>query len=154
MHTEGLSHAEAEKGVPGRLIVVAMFSLGIIATGILWTYWQLHLMPFMPLQKSLAAEFDESSPRVDGGRRKSHKGTPMILRVVMRVPFDPIADDPETQQKVQERLTRTRELAEEHADLDSYELLEVHLYKESKEQELQQKTFLQDLSDPSVTPSQ
>jgi hypothetical protein len=34
-----------------------MFAFGIVATGTMWAYWHLHLMPFMPLQESLAAEF-------------------------------------------------------------------------------------------------
>lgn len=128
------------------MLVVIMFTLGIIATGILWTYWHLHLMPFMPLQEALAEEFEHSSPRVDGGRRKIHKGTPMTLRVVMRVPFDPTAVDAESQDQIEHRIERTLELAEQHSELQQYEMLEVHLYQESPEDELRQKEFLKELA--------
>ncbi len=139
--TADSSFEGSDKRVSGRLVVIAMFTLGIVATGILWTYWNLHLMPFMPLQEALSSEFEESSPRVDGGRRKIHKGTPMVLRVVMRVPFDPTVSDAETQTKIEERLDRTRELAIKHTAIDEYELLDVHLYFEPKEKEIRQKTF-------------
>jgi hypothetical protein len=46
--------------VSGRLIVASMFLLGICATSFLYTYWTLHLMPFMPLQESLVREFPGS----------------------------------------------------------------------------------------------
>ena len=131
--------------VSGRVIVIGLFLLGITATGVLWTYWHLHLVPFMPLQESLAAEFEHSSPRVDGGRRKMHKGTPKILRVVMRVPFDPTDAEADVQNQIEQRMTRVMELATQHTPIGEYDLLEVHLYQETKEDELRQKTFLKDL---------
>lgn len=144
---------EKKESVSGRLVVVVMFLLGLTATGILWMYWHLHMMPFMPLQEALAAEFSESSPRVDGGRRKQHKGTPMILRVVMRVPFDPTAADAENQDQIEARIERTRELAVRHAAIDEYELLEIHMYQEAKEDQIQQKTFLKELQPTAAEPS-
>ena len=69
--------------ISGRYVVISMFALAFVLIGALYTYWNLHLMPFMPLQEALAAKFEESSPRVDGGRRKMHKGTPNILRVAV-----------------------------------------------------------------------
>lgn len=136
------------KAVSGRKVVLAMFTLGIVATGVLWTYWQLHLMPFMPLQRALFEEFEDSRPHVEGGSRKMHKGTPAILRVVMRVPFDPTADDPQTKEQLQHRFDRTRALAAQHTDLDQYQELEMHLYAEEKEQVLHQQSFRIDLADP------
>lgn len=134
-----------QQRVSGKLVVVSMFALAFVATGILWVYWNMHLMPFMPLQESLVAEFENSSPRVDGGQRKSHRGTPMILRTVMRVPFDPNDPSEKTQELIAERLTRTRELATEHTQIDEYDLLEVHLYHEIQEDVLSQKTFTKEL---------
>lgn len=151
-HIADSTDSGSEKTVSGNLVIVIMFTLGICATGLLWTYWHLHLMPFMPLQESLAAEFSKSSPRVDGGRRKTHKGTPMILRVVMRVPFDPTAEDAETQDQIAHRLDRTRELAVSHTAIDEYELLEVHLYQELKEKQLHQKLFLKELTGTTAEP--
>ena len=136
---------EVHRTVSGRKIVVTMFVMAIFATGILWTYWHLHLAPFMPLQESIAAEFDHSSPRVDGGRRKMHKGTPMILRVVMRVPFDPTDADSDIQNQIEQRMTRVVELATKYTPIGEYDLLEVHMYQETKEEKLRQKTFTKNL---------
>ena len=134
-----------DKTISGRTVVICMFALAIFATGTLWVYWNLHLMPFMPLQEALVAEFDGSSPRVDGGRRKTHKGTPMILRVVMRVPFDPNDSSADIQSLIETRLNRTRELASDLVEIEKYDLLEVHLYEEEKEDAISQKSFTKEL---------
>lgn len=137
-----------EKTVSGKKVVVAMFALAITATSILWLCWNWHLMPYMPLQTALVQEFEGSSPRVDGGQRKMHKGTPMILRVVMRVPFDPTSADAEVQNLIESRILRTRELAKSHTDLTKFETLEVHLYYQPKEKAIRQKTFEKTLKTP------
>jgi hypothetical protein len=123
-----------------------MFTLGIVATGTLWYFWNIQLMPFMPLQDALVAEFEGCSPRVDGGRRKGQKGTPKILRVVMRVPFDPTSSDQSSQSQIETRLTKTEELARKFVVDDDYELLELHLFSEHKEQMLRQKTFTRQMA--------
>jgi hypothetical protein len=107
-------------------------------------------MPFMPLQEVLEKEFPKSSPRVDGGRRKTHKGTPMILRIVMRVPFDPTSSDADVQTQIEQRIIRTQELAVLYAELDKYEQLDIHMYNEPKEKILLQKTFHKDLKTAST----
>ncbi|MEO2015123.1 MAG: hypothetical protein ABGZ53_12205 [Fuerstiella sp.] len=123
-----------------------MFTLGIVATGTLWYFWNLQLMPFMPLQDALVAEFEGCSPRVDGGRMKGQEGMPKILRIVMRVPFDPTSSEPSVQSRIATRLSRTKELAQKFVVTNDYELLEVHLFSEHKEQELRQKTFTRQFS--------
>ena len=123
-----------------------MFALAICATGLLWVYWSWHMLPFMPLQEALAAEFSNSSPRVDGGRRKLQKRTPMILRVVMRVPFNPEDSSAEIQDLIAKRLETTQQLARQHTAVEEYELLEMHLYHEAKEDVLTQKTFTKTLT--------
>ncbi len=72
--------------------VLGLLAFGVLTTTSMWVYWTLHTGPFRPFQDALAAAFPHSSPRVDGGQQKMHKGTPRILRVVMRVDFDPTAD--------------------------------------------------------------
>lgn len=136
----------ADPRISGKKVVVAMFAMGIISTSLLWFYWDLHLQPFMPLQEALAAKFEKSSPRVDGGQRKSHKGTPRVLRVVMRVPFDPNGSSEETQSILEERLATTQELATKYSAIEEYDLLEIHLFQEEKEKSISQKTFSRDLS--------
>lgn len=122
--------ATNDSRISGRVLVVAMFLFGIAATATMWIYWNLHLTPFMPLQKALAAEFEDSSPRVSGGQRKISRNTPKIMRVVMRMPFDPTTDSEEIRLRVDSVVQRIRELAAEHAQLGDYEILEVHLFQE------------------------
>lgn len=143
-------HSTDDRSVSGRKVVVAMFALGIVATGILWTYWQLHLMPFMPLQEALVREFEDSRPHVEGGTRKIHKGTPSILRIVMRVPFDPTLEDAATETRLQSLFETTRTLAAQHTELEQYQEIEIHLYFEEKEQVLHQQSFRIDLSSPNA----
>ncbi|MCA9057563.1 MAG: hypothetical protein KDA85_03660 [Planctomycetaceae bacterium] len=128
----------AATGNRGRFVVIGMFILGLISTGGLWTYWHLHLIPFMELQEAIVSEFPDSSPRVDGGQRKMHKGTVRKLRAVLKVAFDPLADDAETKATIEHYMTRYRALAEKHADLRAYTMLELHLYQPVREQELRQ----------------
>ena len=122
----------------GKWVVVGMFALGILASSGLWTYWQLHLIPFMPLQEAIVQEFPGSAPRVDGGQWKMHKGTVSRLRTVMKVNFNPLAQDPDTLSTVDHYLTRYRKLASEHVDTEKYEVLELQLYQLVKEQEVRQ----------------
>lgn len=139
--------ADPDPHISGKAVVMAMFAMGFLSTGLLWFYWDLHLQPFMPLQEALAVEYEKSSPRVDGGQRKSHKGTPRVLRVVMRVPFDPNGTSEEEQTAIEDRISGTHELAKKHAAIREYDLLEIHLFKEDKEQSISQKTFSRDISE-------
>ncbi len=128
--------------VSGRAVVFGMFAFGLAATGFLWVYWTLHTGPFRPLQLALAKEYPHSVPRVEGGQRKMHKRTPMILRVTLRVDFDP-----ETETSRGERvLGRVEEIARQHLDLSAYERLEVYLYEGVPENALRQKEYQRDLS--------
>ena len=81
------------------------------------------MAPFMPLQKTICAEFPDSAPVVQGGQRQMHKNTPRILRITMRVDFDPKKDDANVE-KIADRLI---ELARNHQNFRSYEQLEIHL---------------------------
>ena len=82
-------HRITRRGISGKVIVGSMFFMGICATTFLYTFWTLHLMPFMPLQEAIVKEFPGSAPRVDGGRKKLHKGTPNVLRIVLKSEVDP-----------------------------------------------------------------
>lgn len=109
-----------------------MLTFGLIASGSLWTYWHYHTAPFIPLQVAIANEFKASSPRVDGGQRKMHKGTPKLLWIVLRVQFNP---ETETDRalKVAERVV---ELATEHLDLTEFEQLNVRQFFDEYEKML------------------
>jgi hypothetical protein len=128
--------------VSGRVVVVSLFVFGIALTSLLWIYWNLHTAPFRPLQDALAAELPGSSPRVEGGQRKMHKGTPRTLRVTLRVDFDPIGETARGEQV----LDRVEQIARRYVDLGSYEVLEVNLFQGVPEKELRENKFTRRLS--------
>jgi hypothetical protein len=135
--TDATPEPRPDARVSGRAVVIGMFTFGIAATSILWIYWTLHTGPFRPLQDALAVEFPGSVPRVDGGQRKMHKGTPKILRVVLRVDFDPVTGTRQGQQT----LDRVEKLARHHIDLNAYDVLDVYLYHGVPERDLREKEF-------------
>lgn len=135
--------ADPVREVSGRVIVISLMLFGIAATSILWFYWSMHVLPFMPLQLALEEQFENSSPRVEGGQQKMHKRTPLILRVVMRVEFDPEADS----EKSEERFQAVAAVVRQHADLLNYEFLEVHFYHPDPENELRQLTINRSVED-------
>lgn len=132
--------------ISGTLIVLTMFGFGILSTLMIWTYWNWHIEPFMPLQLAIENEFEDSSPRVEGGQRKMSKKTPRILRVTMRVDFDPSIEANAKQSE--QRIQRVAELAGQHQDLTSYEFLEFHFYQPvPRENRLRKKSFTRSLPD-------
>ncbi len=113
-------------------MVLGMFAFGILATGILFAYWQWHTAPFQELQMALAKEFPGCRPRVEGGQHKTHKGTPRILRVVLKVDFRP---DQKTARS-EAMADRVMVLAAIHLHqepLTDYEVVEIHLYYPEQE---------------------
>lgn len=126
-------------------MVIAMFVMGLTATGLLFLYWNLHLMPFMPLQEAIVAEFRDSAPRVDGGRTRLHRETPMLLRIVLRVDFDPTAKNPETEARLEHYMERLKALSASHTKLDDYEQLHVHFYQPVREKVILERSILRDL---------
>jgi hypothetical protein len=147
MSTNVTSGPKQQSGtISGRKLVIMLFAFGALATATLWGYWQLHMMPFMPLQAALVEAFGKDcAPRVEGGQRKMHKQTTRMLRVVMRVPFDPEIDDSETQARIVKYLTQVRDIAENHVDITEYDTLELHLFQENQEQALKQFTVRKNL---------
>lgn len=132
--------AESESTGPeieGWKLVLVMLTFGILASGTLWGYWYYHTAPFIPLQVAIADEFPGSAPRVDGGKRKIHKGTPAHLWVIMRVDFKPQDDEAKSITTVE----RVRELADEHLDLSEYEQLTVRLFFGEMEKEIHKRDF-------------
>jgi hypothetical protein len=131
-----LSHRNSSQrsgAVSGPAVVALMVTFGAVATGALWVYWYYHSAPFIPLQRAISAEFPRSSPRVDGGRRKIHKGTPSEIWIIMRVEFDLESEESTSAAAVQ----RVKELANEHLTPGEYETLHVRLYRGKPEQYIQ-----------------
>jgi hypothetical protein len=128
--------------VSGRKMVLIMFGFGSVATLTLWAYWQLHMMPFMPLQEALVAEFGkDSAPRVEGGQRKIHKNSTRMLRVVLKVNFNPADSDPDVKNKVETHMLTVRDTAAKHVNLDDYDTLELHLFQDVQEERYPQLTI-------------
>jgi hypothetical protein len=118
--------------VPGKVVVAIMFTFGVLCTGTLWTYWFYHTQPFIPLQVAISAEFKGSAPRVDGGARKLHKGTPTLLWIIMRVDFRPDLD----REKSATVSKRVVELSQENLDLTKFEQLNIRLFFGELEKEI------------------
>lgn len=136
--------------VPGKWVVVGMFGFAMLAVSLMYLYWDLHTAPFRPLQEALGREFPYSRPLVQGGRRKMHKGTPSLLRIVMRIEFDPYLDERKTQAFADEITA----FAQEHHDVSQYDAIEVHLHWPEPESEIKQWTTtipLEDGSDDAPT---
>lgn len=121
----------------GRLAVALMFVFGVAATGTLWTYWYYHTAPFIPLQVAIADEFPRSAPRVDGGQRRIHSGTPTHLWVIMRVEFHPRHDSGQAEKTV----ARVQQLVHQTLDISEYEQLTVRLFQGEEEQMLHHVDF-------------
>lgn len=121
--------------VSGPAVVALMVAFGAIATATLWVYWYYHSAPFIPLQRAIVAEFPRSSPKVDGGQRKIHKGTPAEIWIIMRVEFDLEADEATSLAAVE----RVKELVNEHLNEGQYKTLHVRLYRGKPEQYIQKR---------------
>jgi len=118
-------------------MVIGIFVFGLIAVGILWFYATHHRTPFEPLQRAIAEEFPDSAPKVEGGQRKIHRQTPKILRIVMRLEFDPVTDDARAVQFAD----RVVAFASRHHDISQYELIELHVFQLNPEEKISKRSF-------------
>ena len=114
---------DAGGGIPGRWVACGILCLGLVSTTTLWLYTDLHTAPFLTLRDAIHDEFGSSAPQVEGGQRKIHRGSPKLLRVTLRVDWDPQKND----EKVARMVSRLVELAEKHHGLADYDQLDVHL---------------------------
>lgn len=132
---QNLPEEGPKRAVTGKLVVSAMFVMGITATAFLYGYWTLHLMPFMPLQEAIVREFPGSAPRVDGGQRKIHKETPKILRIVMKWKSDPTAEDETTAAELERLRGRIEQLVKAHVSFPDLEIIELYVYRLQQEED-------------------
>ena len=110
-------------GTSGTWVVLGLMVFGCLFIGVLWFYTVLHTGPFQELRNAIDSEFADSTPQVEGGQRKIHKGSPKILRITLRVHDDPRHDD----QRVGEMVDQLVSLAEQHHGLGGYDVLDVYL---------------------------
>ena len=134
-----------KRTVSGRWLVVGMFVMGITLTSLLYAYSRLHLGPFRPLQDAIVKEFPGSAPRVDGGKKKPSKNTPTILRILAKTEIDPLSRSEESEQQLLFMRKRIGQLALEKAPLPDLAVLEIHIYKLLKEDEIHKRSYRMDL---------
>jgi len=134
---QSLNEPNEPKTISGRWLVVGMFAFGFAITGSIWVYWNLHVAPFLPFQNALAAEFEDSRPRVEGGQRKMHQQTPHILRITMKVDFNPVKEG----RQFDEFINRLVEFTQANFDLKPYDELEIHTYWPEPEKEIRQRSI-------------
>ncbi len=120
----------SKRNLTGKPVVFGMFLFALVVSVGLWGYWELHTQPFRALTDQLGKSFPHSNPRVEGGKHGMHKQTPLVLRIVMRVDYDPILNEQEYQKQVSEILA----LAAQSGMLNKYEECEIHLYFQPAEQ--------------------
>jgi hypothetical protein len=112
--------------VSGKLVVIGMFAFGLLLTGLLFTYWDLHTRPFRPLQEAIAKAVPGSSPRVIGGKHKSHLPDSLnTLRIIIQVDYNPL--DAANEAKRDELARQILQLARTHHDVTPYQRIELHL---------------------------
>ena len=128
-------------------MVIGMLAFGLATTAGMWAYWTLHTGPFRPLQDAIAAAFPHSSPRVEGGQHKMHKGTPLVLRIVMRVDFDPVTEKSHGEEVVDS----VEKIASQHINLAAYDELDVFLFQGVPEQEVRQQEYNRILHAPEAS---
>ena len=115
-------HGDEAPAVRGVWAAVGILVLGLVFTGVLWWYTEMHAGPFRELRDAIHSEFPGSSPQVEGGQRKIHKGSPKILRITLRVEKDPRSND----DLVSRAMERLVVLAERYHGLRKYEQLDVY----------------------------
>jgi hypothetical protein len=122
---------QGSRALPGRKTVVVMVLFAAAMVGTLFLYWELYTRPFRPLQAAIAAEFPGSSPRAIGGKPKSHlEKSPSILRVIVRIAWDPRADEP----RARAMANRLVEIAGLHLSISDYQRTEIVLMHRRPEQ--------------------
>ena len=107
--------------VSGRYVVIGLLVLGLIATILLFVYWDLQTKPFRPLREAIGRKFRHSRPNVEGGRPKGRG--PWTLRISLTVNFPPFEDS----LRATEVFDQIVELAREYHDLSEVDRVEVNL---------------------------
>ena len=113
----------------GAHIVLGMFVFASLVTAGLWTYWELHTRPYRPLTDALGERFPDSNPRVEGGQHGMQKQTPRVLRIILRVTYNPLTDSEQAETQAAEVLR----IASAHVDLNTFNRCDIHLFQQLPE---------------------
>lgn len=130
----------------GKAVIVGIFLFATVMSSGLWIYWHFHTKPFLPLQLAIDQAFPKSYPHVEGGQRRIHKGTPKILRVTLKVKFNP--EDATESDQVERIVDRLEELAKRHIDVTNYDVLEAHVVQVQPEHASRTATVTREIAKP------
>ena len=120
--------------ISGKWIVIGMFTFAVTIVSVLWFYTVSHRAPFRPLERALNEKFADSVPKVEGGQRKIHENSSKILRIIMKVTFDPSVE----REQAERFAERVIAFARKHHDISRYEILEIHFFKLEPEKKILQ----------------
>ena len=121
--------------ISGKTVVIGVLLYSVVIVSALFVFAIIDRAPFQQVEQALAEEFPDSSPKVRGGREKGKDTNPMLLRVVMRVPFDPEADEKQAETVAD----RVLEIAKTNHDTTLYDEVEIDLFKAQPEKEVLQR---------------
>lgn len=130
------SESEPRATLGGRWVVAVIFTFAILAVATMWVYLDLHTAPFRPLRRALATKFKDSAPNVEGGQTKMYDDTPVTLRIVMRVEFNPNRDPAQAEDFAKEVFA----FSKEQHDLSKYDIVEIHFFHPDPEQKIEEWT--------------
>lgn len=119
----------------GRSLVIGLLCLGVLATVLMFVYWDQHTRPFRSLREAIGREFRHSRPNVEGGRAKGRG--PWTLRISMSVDFPPAEDSP----RANEIVNRVLELAHQHHDTEDVQKIEINLIQFVPQELAKTRTF-------------
>ena len=111
-----------------------MLTFAVTIISVLWIYTVSHRAPFRPLERALANEFVDSVPKVEGGQRKIHKSSSKILRIMMKVTFDPSVEREQAERFAERVIAFSRK----HHDISRHDILEIHFFKLEPEKKILQ----------------
>ncbi|TWT59409.1 hypothetical protein [Rubinisphaera italica] len=134
--TEIPQHPKALEDQPvyptrGRWLIAVMFLFAISVSVGLWTYWELHTRPFRSLTDALGEKFPDSNPRVEGGKHGLHRDIDSILRIVIRIEYNP-EREPE---RYENDVLTILQMAANHVELQAYDRCDIHLFRQTPEEE-------------------
>ncbi len=134
--TERSQHSEAQEDRAtspgrGRWLIAVMFLFAISVSVGLWTYWELHTRPFRSLTDALGVNFPDSSPRVEGGKHGLHRDIDSILRIVLRIDYNPDLEP----KRYENDVVTILQMAANHVELQKYDRCDLHLFRQAPEEE-------------------
>ncbi len=143
----------------GTALVAGMICLGSLSTAGLFWFWHTRTAAYLPLADALAAALPDSSPRVEGGRRRRPDPHVSLLQVRLKVPFDPGAGLPGAglpgaggaapPPAAVATLDVVEEVVAASAFAGRYDVLEVHLRRDGPGGVMTSATYVRPLPGPS-----